>query len=236
MKKLLLSFMLGASLCAPAIAQLDPDKTVQFGLRGVVNGSWVGDLPKSVADVQANRDNMQLGYAGGVWLRLRVPVVGIYFQPELNITQQNGKYSYQINPNTPSPASSTNTLNLTNVEMPLSLGFRLKLGQIGLRLNAGGMLAGILNAKEVNTQSVTAGGISTQISQTQSVKDQMNALQAGILGGVGLDLGSRLSLDLRLQQNLTNLYDQSEALVSSSPVPQNQKVTNFQLVAGFRLF
>lgn len=249
MKKIFLSLLLGASLCAPAMAQLDADKMVQLGIRGVVNGTWIGNLPTSRADFNANRDNMKLGFSGGVWLRLRMPITGLFIQPELNIAQQNGGYSYNIVPNSNTPAGTPinpptgstfndeRSLSLTNLEFPLSLGFRLNLGNVGIRINAGGVLSGILSAKEIYTQRTTTGTQQiTELSQEQTIKDQVNAFQAGLQGGLGLDFGTRLSLDLRLQQNLTNLYDQTQSTITRSNVAlSDQRVTTGQLVIGFRL-
>ncbi len=249
MKKILFSFLLGACFYAPAQAQLDEDKVLQLGIRAVVNGSWVGNLPTNNAQFNANKDNMKLGYSGGLWVRLRMPITGFFIQPELNIAQQNGGFSYQIVPNANTPAGNavsppvgstfddSRSLSLTNLEFPVSLGFKLNLGKVGIRLNAGGVLSGILQAKEIYTQRITTGTQqSVTLSEQEDVKEQVNAFQAGLQGGLGLDFGTRLSLDLRLQQNLSNLYDQAPGSPTRNNIAlSSQRVTTGQLVIGFRL-
>lgn len=246
MRKIIFSFLLGASLCTPAFAQLDEDKVVQVGVKGVVSGSWIGNLPTSTQEIEANKDNMKIGFVGGVWIRLRMPITGLFIQPEINFSQQNGKYTYQFVPGGVQPPAGAATtefgkqVSLNSLEVPLSVGFKMP---FGLKISAGGVLNSILSAKQ-NFQTYTAsGGTSTLVSTaTEDITSQVKKLQLGLQGGLGVELFKRLNIDFRLQQNLTNIYQgyDSSSVPTNNVNPaqvdqQKQKMFSGQVSIGFRL-
>jgi hypothetical protein len=245
MKKILTILLILMNLWANVAAQDEDedDKFFNLGVKGVVNGSWLGNLPtslQSASSYQVNREDIKIGFVGGVWARLNLPIRGLFLQPELLISQNGGKYTYQfIPPQTQNLLDIAKNITLTNFEFPLSLGYKIPLGGVGLRINAGGVLSTILSAKQkYEATSQNLGQLAA--SGEQSIKSQINTLQAALQGGLGLDF-SKISLDFRLQQSLTDLY-QGQTADLSTPAgqlladQQNQKLISGQIIIGFRIF
>ncbi|MCU0444991.1 MAG: PorT family protein [Microscillaceae bacterium] len=245
MKQIIICFLILGSLLSRVQAQdEDDDKFFNLGVKGVVNGSWLGNLPSNLQaaqNYQVNREDIKIGFVGGVWARLNLPIKGLFLQPELLISQNGGKYTYQfIPPQTQNLLDIAKNVTLTNFEFPLSLGYRIPLGPVGLRLNAGGVLSTILSAKQKYEATSNALGAVTQTGE-QDIKSQINTLQAALQGGLGLDF-SKLSLDFRLQQNLTDLYQNQGATDLTNlngqlnASQQSQRVISGQIIIGFRIF
>jgi len=247
MRKILLSFLLGAAVSTQVMAQ--GGKLLSIGIKGVVSGSWVGELPTSARDIKTNRENMQVGYVGGVWFRIKVPIAGFYIQPEINFSQQNGKYTYQFTPGgVQPPAGGAITeygkkLSLNSLEFPLSLGYRIPLGPIGFKISGGGVMNTILSAKQNFQNYTVTGGTSVLTSTTpQDITNQVKKLQLGFQGGIGFDFLNKLSVDVRLQQNLTNIYEGYATPTATNQIDptqidqQKQKIFSGQVIIGFRLY
>jgi hypothetical protein len=243
MQKLLFTFLLLTFSFSLTQAQdEDDEKFFNLGIKGVVNGSWLGNLPTDLQGVQSfsvDRENVKIGFVGGIWGRINLPIKGLYLQPELLISQNGGRYTYQfVPPQIPTATDIKKNITLTNFEFPLSLGYRIPLGPLGLRLNAGGALSTILSAKQkIEATGSLAGAIP---NNEQDIKNQLKSLQAALMGGLGLDF-SKLSLDFRLQQNLTELYEgytltNNPATDALQLDQKSQKVISGQIIIGFKLF
>ena len=248
MKKTLLALALSTLFAFSALAQ---DKRISGGIKASLSGNWIGALPKSTNEIVANKDNMQLGFMGGLWFRIRTPLPWLSIQPELTFSRQNGRYTYQFNPGGIPPTPSTQieyskAVSLNSLNFPISLGIKIPLGDaLGIRVNLGGNLSGILSADQIFTQSSTnlaSGQTAIQNSSEKSISDQVNRLQLGVHGGIGIDFANRVHLDITLQQNLTNLYSGYDSGVSPSQLDptvvdqRNQKIIGWQATLGVRLF
>jgi hypothetical protein len=245
MKKILTAFLVLMSFWVNVEAQDEDedDKFLNLGVKAVVNGSWLGNLPtnlQSASSYKVNREDIKIGFVAGIWARLNLPIKGLFLQPELLISQNGGKYTYQfIPPQTQNLLDIAKNVTLTNFELPLSLGYKIPLGGVGLRINAGGMLSTILSAKQkYEATSQNLGQLAS--SGEQDIKSQINTLQAALQGGLGLDF-SRISLDFRLQQSLTDLY-QGQTPDLTTPAgqlvadQQSQRLISGQVIIGFKIF
>ncbi len=201
-----------------------------LGVKAVVNGSWIGNLPTSSSQIQASSESIKIGYVAGLWGRINI-VQGLFIQPELTISQTGGRYSYQFNPGIGNPMNYTKNITLTNLEFPLSIGYTLPIGDdLGLRINGGGLIGTILNAKQQYETGIT--------SSEQDIRNQVNTLQAALQGGIGLDFLERWSVDVRIQQNLTSLYEgytPGQTIDALKIDQKEQRVISLQLIVGFKI-
>lgn len=201
-----------------------------LGVKAVINGSWIGNLPTSTSQLQASSESIKIGYVAGLWGRINI-IEGLFIQPELTISQTGGKYSYQFNSGIGNPLNYTKNITLTNLEFPLSIGYTLPIGDdLGLRINGGGLLGTILTAKQQYETGV--------LSSEQDIKNQVNTLQAALQGGIGVDFLERWSLDIRVQQNLTSLYEgytPGQTIDALKIDQEQQRVISVQLIVGFKI-
>jgi hypothetical protein len=201
-----------------------------LGVKAVINGSWIGNLPTSTSQIQASSESIKIGYVAGLWGRINL-IEGLFIQPELVISQTGGKYSYQFNSGIGTPLNYTKNITLTNLEFPLSIGYTFPIGDdLGLRINGGGLLSTILSAKQQYETGV--------LSAEQDIKNQVNTLQAALQGGIGIDFLERWSVDIRVQQNLTSLYEgytPGQTIDALKIDQEQQRVISLQLIIGFKI-
>ncbi len=247
MKKVILISLLLFGFVGQSWAQND-NKMFSLGVRGTINGSWIGELPQNEQDVKdISRDDLKIGFVGGVWTKIQV-LGGLYIQPEVTISQVGGTYSYQYNVNSggQNPATlyeNAKNIRMTNLDFPLSLGYRLPLGPIGLNLNIGGIFSTVLSAKEKYEQEGFNGLVSIgKESAERDIKDKINGFQAALQGGIGLDF-SRILLNFNIQQNLTEVYESQTTNLNLSPEQlsleadrQKQRLLSAQISLGIRLY
>lgn len=248
MKRLTLIFVFCIASFVQTIAQDANNKMFSLGIRGTINGSWIGELPQSRADVEnINRDDLKIGFVGGVWTQFKLPLGGLFIQPEITISQVGGTYSYQFNveggENTATLFQNAKNLTLTNLDFPLSLGYRFPLGPIGLNLNVGGIFSTVLSAKEKYEQEGFNGLIALGKERgEQDIKDKINNFQAALQGGIGIDF-SRLNLNFNIQQNLTQVFENQTTTLNLTPEElaleadrQKQRLLSAQISLGIRLY
>ena len=86
MKKVLIAFCVIAGLSNSTNAQLN------FGVKGGINysSSAISDISKDVLDGADNKS----GYHAGIWVRAKIPVLGIYIRPELVYTNIESSVNY----------------------------------------------------------------------------------------------------------------------------------------------
>ncbi|WP_271404912.1 outer membrane beta-barrel protein [Tenacibaculum soleae] len=66
---------------------------IQFGIKGGVNYN-----SKSIANVSSDifsGAKTKTGFHAGIWTRIKIPVIGLYIQPELVYTQLNNNVTYK---------------------------------------------------------------------------------------------------------------------------------------------
>jgi hypothetical protein len=231
MKKISCAFVLFFVIHLSVSAQ--NSQMFNLGVKAVINGSWIGNLPTSTNDVKASSENLKLGYVVGFWGRINL-VGGLHIQPELTISQTGGSYTYQFNSGVGNTLTYAKNITLTNLDFPIALGYTLPLSDaVGLRLNAGGVLSTILSANQKYE-------VGSAVALEQDIKGQVNAFQAALQGGIGLDFLEKWSVDIRIQQNLTSLYEgytpTTGQLPDLSKIDQKeQRVISVQLIVGFKI-
>ena len=188
-----------------------------IGVKAGANGSFIRNI---TGDFES--DGMKLGFVGGVWGRVKIPLIGLYVQPELVISQTGGKFESQgIDGNNNSILLET-TANLTNLDAVVLIGQRFGLGPLALRLNLGPVYSNVLSAKFKNDSD--APGFE---ETTQDLKEVISSPQFGLQLGVGVDI-SKFNIDLRFQQNFTKLYDQDL-------VNEDARISALQLTLAYKI-
>ncbi len=156
---LLLSFLLSA--------QGLQAQFISFGPRVGVSMSSLERLPSGVRDA-----TYRTGLLAGGFVRLKVPVLGLFVQPELLYAQSGGRYT--------SLTGEQVDLRVNSIDVPLLLGIQLVRV---FRVYGGPVFGQVIDAR------TETGGVST------SVPDLNNNLRS-VMVGFGFNL-SRLELDLR---------------------------------------
>lgn len=209
MKKPLFIFLLLLT-CQVVFAQ----DVVNFGIKAGTNGSILSNLGSGI-----ERNGLKYGGVAGLWLRVKIPLIGLYVQPEVVFSQTGGQVT-DLN------GQLKSKINLTNIDGVLLLGQRFGLGNLALRINVGPIYSQVLSAKAKSKTTVVGN-----ITETNtSIKDQIHTSQIGMQAGIGLDI-SKINIDLRVQHNFTKLFDNSASLDN-----QNIRIELLQLTLGFKIF
>ena len=213
MKKTLITSCL-LIICQLASAQDFP--LFDIGVKAGANGSFMRNLTG-----EFDSDGMRLGFVGGIWGRVKIPLIGLYVQPELVISQTGGRVKGESDSVLGGLLSSTQKINLTNLDGVILIGQRFGLGPLALRLNIGPVFSNVLSAKS-KTEFAGIDG-----EEEEDIKDGVNSSQIGLQLGVGVDI-SKINIDLRFQQNFTKLYDQD--IVNS-----DARISALQLTIGYKI-
>ena len=174
MKRIFLALVL---LCTISFVQAQDIPFIDVGIRGGVNLGSFRDLP----DGESN-DGMRTGFTAGAFARVKIPLVGLFVQPEIMYTQGGGK-------------SDSVERKVTSIDIPVLIGYNLSLGPIGGRLGLGPVFSNVLSSekKEVGTNDFV------------DVKELTNTSLWSAQFGVGVDI-SKLAIDLRYQLGLTRVF------------------------------
>lgn len=86
MKKVLVAILLVVGMSQYSEAQL------QFGVKAGVN--YNSDSFKDVSNDVLNGAESRTGYHAGIWLRAKLPVVGLYLRPEIVYTELSNNVNY----------------------------------------------------------------------------------------------------------------------------------------------
>jgi len=107
MKKIILLLCLTFGFSQLTNAQLD------FGLKGGINynSNSIKETGQDVFDGAKSKT----GYHAGIWLRLKIPVVGLYVRPELVYTNLENEVLYKT-------TGSTTSYNFQKIDIPVLLG------------------------------------------------------------------------------------------------------------------
>ncbi len=180
MKRIFLALVL---LCTMSFVQAQDIPFIDVGIRGGVNmGSF-----RSLPDGESN-DGMRTGFTAGAFARIKVPLVGLFVQPEIMYTQGGGK-------------TNVGELKVASIDIPVLIGYNLSLGPIGGRLGLGPVFSNVLSS-----EFKVAG-----TDNFEDVKDLTNTSLWSAQFGVGVDI-SKLAIDLRYQLGLTRIgKDDSES-------------------------
>ncbi|MFT4646682.1 MAG: hypothetical protein ACI8ZX_003114 [Planctomycetota bacterium] len=89
---------------------------IAFGLKGGLNYNS-NSIKETSTDVFSGAKS-KTGYHAGIWLRLKVPVLGLYLRPELVFTNLENEVFY-------SEADKTTTHSFKKIDIPVLLGKKI---------------------------------------------------------------------------------------------------------------
>lgn len=168
--------------------------------------SSVLSLKETVANV--NDGTAEFGYQYGVFARFRIPIIGLYAQPELLLSNVNNNLT--IN-------NTKVNLSFNRIDVPVMLGVKLGL----LRVNAGPSFSFLTKAKSDVKGTIT------------DVKNNYKSTTVGFQAGVGLDL-LKFVIDLKYESSLSGLSKSMN--LAGVALNTDQRVSQAVLAVGFKLF
>ncbi len=148
---------------------------IQFGIKGGVNYN-----SKSITNVSndiLSGAKSKTGFHAGIWLRGKIPVIGLFIQPELVYTQLSNDVVYL--PKSANPTATT--YEFRKIDIPVLLG--KKVFSVG-RIFAGPTFQYVINGD-------------FGLSDIKNVK--ADGFSMGMQLGAGVDLG-KLGLDIRWER------------------------------------
>ncbi len=164
------------------------------------------NLKDAVANVQEG--DSEFGYQFGLFARFKVPIIGLYVQPELLLSKVDN--SLNIN-------SQAVDLSFNRIDVPVMIG-----GKLGpLRVNAGPSFSFLTSAES------DIGGTVTDI------KDNYNSTTLGFQAGVGIDI-LKFVLDVKYEGSLGALGDSVN--LGGVALNTDQRVSQVVFAVGFKLF
>lgn len=182
-----------------ALAQID------FGPRVNLTSTNLS-LSENLTNIQEG--DAEFGYQLGAFLRVQIPVIGIYIQPEALLSKQSS--SININ-------SQKADLTFNQIDVPVMIGF--KLGP--LRVNAG-----------PSFRFISSADLEVPGDPIEDVKEYYKNSTVGYQAGVGIDIW-KLVFDLKYEGSLTEI---NEDLSTVSPIEIDQRVSQIVFGVGFKLF
>lgn len=199
MKKLILTLAL-AVIAVGASAQ------VTLGPRVTLISTNL-DLREEVANVQAG--DAEFGFQYGLFVRVKVPVIGLYVQPELLFSKTES---------TIASGAQNVDLAFNRIDVPIMIG-----GKIGpLRINAGPSLSFLTNAESDFAGLVT------------DIKDNYSSTSLGFQAGIGVDI-LKFVIDLKYEGALGEKF--GDALtVGGNTFSTDERASQIVLAVGFKLF
>ncbi|MCI2228456.1 PorT family protein [Polaribacter sp. MSW13] len=113
MKKAILIICLAFAFSQTTTAQ------IQFGIKGGIN--YNSNSIKEVSTDVFDGAKSKTGYHAGIWLRAKIPVIGLYIRPELVYTNLENEVRYK----TSSITSKTTTYSFQKIDIPVLLGKKI---------------------------------------------------------------------------------------------------------------
>ena len=136
------------------------------------------------------------GFHGGAFVRLTL--FGVYIQPELLFSTRSNEYTVINTTNQSAPVSYVVKQNFNKLDIPVMLG--LKLGPI--RLNAGPAASLLINSPK-------------DLISDPDYKSKYSRMTIGYQAGLGFDLLSILTFDLRYEGSLKKYQNQIQNLAGT---------------------
>ncbi|PWJ44187.1 porin family protein [Sediminitomix flava] len=198
MKKLL-SILFVFALIQTANAQSD---IFNLGIKG---GFGKSEIAFDKSTLIQDSDKAQ-SWHFGVTSRIKIPVVGLYIQPEVYYSRTGGEIQIH-NDGLPQVSGITQD----RLDIPVLLGWRLGIDAVAFRLNAGPM--GILM-------------LDNGLSDLQDIGDvTTNDFIWGYQAGVGVDVW-KFSLDARYEGNINDFVEYNDSNASG-------KISQWTLGLGY---
>ncbi|MFT6699082.1 MAG: hypothetical protein ACJAVD_000569 [Porticoccaceae bacterium] len=150
---------------------------VAFGVKGGVNYN-----SNSIKEVQSDvfsGAKSKMGYHAGVWLRLKVPVLGLYVRPELVYTNLENEVFYKF-------TEKTTSYSFQKIDIPILIGRKIfGIGNVYLGPSFQYILASDFEINDIS--SVDSKGFTM-----------------GLQFGGGVEFGN-LGIDLRWERAFSNI-------------------------------
>ncbi len=185
MKKTLYTLFLFLAVQQIAMAQLS------FGVKGGINQDLNSEASKYIElpSGYSLETESTSGFHAGLWMRVKVPVVGLYVRPEINYSTLSSEYTIGIPlPGNASTLTATANYEISKIDVPVLLGLKvLKFGNVFIGPNFQYLLTSNLEA-------------SSEFSQLNSYKnnDFDEEITVGLVAGIGLEVW-KFGLDVRFE-------------------------------------
>lgn len=151
------------------------------------------------------------GYQLGAFLRVQVPIVGIYVQPEVLFSNPNST----LNVN-----SEKLEYDFNQIDVPVMIGF--KLGPV--RLNAGPSFRFLTSAEITNANGVVA-----------DVKENYKNSTVGYQAGAGIDIW-KFVFDLKYEGSLSDINEDIALPPNHGNVVIDKRINQWVFGVGFKIF
>ncbi|MEH0155522.1 outer membrane beta-barrel protein [Limibacter armeniacum] len=129
MKRIIFAVLAMLLMTTAAQAQL------KFGIKGGLNSSNIkfDDITFSDGAGKITEGESVTGYHLGLQAQVKIPIIGIYVQPELLYTKMGGKISVEELGSTSSFQAFNEELSIQRLDVPIMIGWRFGAGPIGFR-------------------------------------------------------------------------------------------------------
>ena len=179
MKKVFLLFCLILVFYQTSTAQ------IQFGLKGGIN--YNSNSIKNVSEDVFDGAKSKTGYHAGIWLRLKLPVIGLYIRPELVYTNLENEVNYTQTVGGVVGLSKTQTnYSFQKIDIPVLLGKKV--------FGVGNVFIGPSFQYILNSDF--------NISDLKNVN--ANGFTVGLQLGAGVELG-KVGLDVRWERGFNGV-------------------------------
>ena len=203
MKKVLVAVLLVVGMSQYTEAQL------QFGVKAGVN--YNSDSFKDVSNDVLNGAESRTGYHAGIWLRAKLPVVGLYLRPEIVYTKLGNNVNYER-----SGVPTKTDFTFRKIDVPVLLGKKI--------FGIGNVFAG------PSFQYI----MSSDFGLSDLTEISTDEFSLGIQLGFGIEFG-RLGVDVRWERSLSGAETSFVDNVINSNVNFDTRVNQIIFGVAYRL-
>jgi hypothetical protein len=203
MKKVLVAVLLVVGMSQYTEAQL------QFGVKAGVN--YNSDSFKDVSNDVLNGAESRTGYHAGIWLRAKLPVVGLYLRPEIVYTELGNNVNYER-----SGVPTKTDFTFRKIDVPVLLGKKI--------FGIGNVFAG------PSFQYI----MSSDFGLSDLTEISTDEFSLGIQLGFGIEFG-RLGVDVRWERSLSGAETSFVDNVINSNVNFDTRVNQIIFGVAYRL-
>lgn len=198
MKKLSLIFLL-------LIAAITVKAQVDFGVKANLISRTLS-IDENISNI--TEGDAEFGYQFGVFLRLNIPILPIYVQPEALVSNVT---------NTVTQNSETIDLSFNQIDVPVMLG--TKIGP--LRVVAGPAFRFMTKVESTDAMGVV-----------EDIKENYSSSTVGYQVGAGIDFIKFLTLDLRYEGSFSDITDED----AIGGFDTDQRINQWVIGVGFKIF
>ena len=208
MKKTLLTLVVLLTLGSTAFA----GHGLEFGI-GPKIGYQTSKLSYKKADIQ---DGFANHFTAGLFVRLGL--AGFYVQPEVLWFKTSNVFDFDFNTmnndnifHIPTGASVNLSMNSQNLQVPLMFGYKvLDLAIVNLRVQVGPTMNFVLKSNQLWGYTTGEGSSSVFQEEAESLAEKLidpKSVSWGMQAGLGVDLFSKLTLDINYNFGLSKVFN-----------------------------